>query len=348
MRLSDEQALQAKLDDMDKTGEAPHLSLELTGEDLLNQYKKMVLARVLDERLWMLNRQGKTAFVISCAGHEATQVGFAMAMKAGFDIILPYYRNLALVLALGMTPRDIMLHQLSREEDPCSGGRQMPSHFGYPPLNIFSVSSPVATQLPQAAGTAFASKLKKDGKVTLTSVGEGGTSKGDFHEALNFASIHQLPVVFLVENNGYAISVPQSKQMKIRDISLRAEGYGIPGITVDGNNLLEVYRVAREAVARARQGEGPTLVEAKTYRYRPHSSSDDDRTYRTRQEVEEWKQKDPIERFKHYLEQTGFLNSEMEKQIRQEALQTVDEALEYAEKAPYAPPESALLHVYAD
>jgi 2-oxoisovalerate dehydrogenase E1 component alpha subunit len=322
--------------------------LGLTGEELLKMHYELVLARMLDERIWMLNRQGKTAFVISCAGQEGTQVGFAHALKAGFDIVFPYYRNLALVMALGMTPREVMLHQLSKADDPSSGGRQMPSHFGHARLNIISVSSPVATQLTQAAGAAYASKLKNDGKVTLTSVGEGGTSKGDFHEALNFASIHALPVVFLVENNGYAISVPQSKQMLIKDVSQRAASYGIKGVTVDGNDLLEVYRVASEAVERARKGEGPTLVEAKTYRYRPHSSSDDDRAYRTREEVEEWRQKDPIERFERYLEEQGLLDKNQEKQVRLKIRQVIDDAQEFAEKAPFAAPEHALRFVYAE
>jgi 2-oxoisovalerate dehydrogenase E1 component alpha subunit len=325
-----------------------HEQLGLTKDDLFKMHFDLVLARSLDERIWMLNRQGKTAFVISCAGQEGAQVAFAKALNVGFDIVFPYYRNLALVLAMGMTTREVMLHQLSKADDPCSGGRQMPSHFGYPRLNIISVSSPVATQLTQAAGAAYASKLKQDGKVTLTSIGEGGTSKGDFHEALNFASIHALPVVFLVENNGYAISVPQSKQMHIKDVSQRAASYGMPGVTVDGNDVLEVFRVAKEALERARNGEGPTLVEAKTYRYRPHSSSDDDRAYRTREEVEEWKHKDPIVRLERYMEEQGLMTKEQEKQIRLQIRQIIDDAQDFAEKSPYATPESALRYVYAE
>lgn len=308
--------------------------LGLSKSQLLAMYYELVLARTLDERIWLLNRQGKTAFVISCAGQEATQVGFAHALQAGHDVVWPYYRNLALVMAMGMTPREVMLHQLSKAEDPSSGGRQMPSHFGLARLNIVSVSSPVATQLTQAAGSAYASKLKKDDKVSFTFVGDGGTSKGDFHEALNFASVHDLPVVFVVENNGYAISVPISKQMHIQNIADRATAYGIPGVVVDGNDLLEVYRVAKEATDRARRGEGPTLVEAKTYRYRPHSSSDDDRTYRTKEEVDEWKLKDPITRFQLYLQEQGLLSQEEDKTLRARAKQAVDEAQQYAEAAP--------------
>ena len=322
--------------------------LNLSKTQLLEMYYDLVLARTLDERFWLLNRQGKTAFVISCAGQEATQVGFAMALQTGHDIVWPYYRNLALVLSMGFTPREAMLHQLSKAEDPCSGGRQMPSHFGLARLNIVSVSSPVATQLTQAAGAAYASKLKKDGKVTYVFVGDGGTSKGDFHEALNFASIHDLPVVFVVENNGYAISVPLTKQMHIKNIADRAAAYGMPGVVVDGNDLLEVYRVAKDATERARRGDGPTLVEAKTYRYRPHSSSDDDRAYRTKEEVDEWRQKDPIIRFERYMEEQGLLNKEEEAVLRARAKQAVDEAQQYAEAAPFASPDTIMRYVYAE
>lgn len=332
--------------EMREVSVAKHLELGLSREELIKMHYQLVLARVFDERIWMLNRQGKTAFVISSAGQEGTQVGFAQALKPGLDILFPYYRNLALVMAFGMTPREVMLGQLSKAEDPSGQGRQMPSHFGLPRLKIMTVSSPVATQLPQAAGAALASKIRKDGAVTASFVGDGGTSKGDFHEALNFASVHNLPVVFVVENNGYAISVPLSKQMHIKNISDRASSYGMPGITVDGNDVLEVYRVAKEAIERARSGGGPTLVEAKTYRYRPHSSSDDDRTYRTREEVEEWKQKDPIERFERYLEEHGLLDTALKQKVRKEAKRAVDEAQDYAEKAPYALPEMALRYVY--
>lgn len=322
--------------------------LGLSQNELLEMYFNLVLARTLDERFWLLNRQGKTAFVISCAGQEATQVGLAKAIRAGHDVVWPYYRNLALVLSMGMTPRELMLHQLSKADDPCSGGRQMPSHFGLARLNIVSVSSPVATQLTQAAGSAYASKVIRDGKVSYTFVGDGGTSKGDFHEALNFASVHALPVVFVVENNGYAISVPISKQMHVKDIAERAKGYGMPGIVVDGNDLLEVYRVAREAAERAQRGEGPTLIEAKTYRYRPHSSADDDRAYRTKEEIDEWKQKDPILRFERYLEEQGLISKEQEQEIRTRAQQMVSEAQQFAEAAPAPDPATIYKHVYAE
>ena len=348
MRSTNETTAKDRKDTSPKPATPKWQELGLSKNDLLEMYYQLVLARTLDERIWLLNRQGKTAFVISCAGQEATQVGFAKALKPGHDVVWPYYRSLALVMSMGMTPTEVMLHQLSKAEDPASGGRQMPSHFGLARLNLVRVSSPVATQLTQAAGSGFASKIKGDDKVTYTFVGDGGTSKGDFHEALNFASIHSLPVVFVVENNGYAISVPISKQMHIQDIADRATAYGMPGVVVDGNDLLEVYRVAHEATERARRGEGPTLVEAKTYRYRPHSSSDDDRTYRTKEEVEEWRLKDPIIRFERYLEEQGLINKEGEQATRQRAKQAVDEAQKYAEAAPNPSAETIMRYVYAE
>lgn len=331
-----------------QTEQPKHAELGLNKEQLLKMHYQMVLARLFDERIWMLNRQGKTAFVISSAGQEAAQVAFANVMQPGHDIIFPYYRDLALVMGLGTTPREIMLGQLARAEDPSSGGRQMPSHFSLARLNINTVSSPVATQLTQAAGAALASKIKQDNKVTLVCVGDGGTSKGDFHEALNFASIHSLPIVFLVENNGYAISVPLSKQMHVKKISERAAAYEIPGVTVDGNDVLEVYRVAQEAVERARNGGGPSLIEAVTYRYRPHSSSDDDRKYRSKEEVDEWKQRDPIVRLERYLEEQAILSNEDEDNVRVKARQEVDDAQAYSEAAPFAPAEDTLKYVYGD
>src|SRR5437867_2945569 len=237
----------------------------LSTQRLLDAHYFLTLARALDDRMWALNRQGKAHFVISCCGQEAAQVGSAMALDPGVDWVLPYYRDLGVMLALGMTPREAMLQFFARADDPCSGGRQMPGHWSYPRLKVVTGSSPVATQLLHATGIALASKIKREPQVTAVYFGEGCTAGGDFHEGLNFAGIHQLPVVFVCENNGYAISEPQSKEMPIANLADRAPGYGMPGEVVDGNDLLAVYRVMRRAVDRARRGEGPTLIEAKTY-----------------------------------------------------------------------------------
>src|SRR5690625_2679862 len=253
-----------------------HEDLGLTDLDVLEMYKKILLTRMADERTWILNRMGKVHFLISGQGQEAAQIGAAWALRPGHDWVLPYYRDLGVVLTLGMTVRDIALMLYAKAEDPNSGGRQMPSHWSHVGLNIVTGSSPVATQLPHAAGIAYAAKMRDDDIVVWTSFGEGTASKGDTHEGMNFAGVHKLPVIFFCENNGYAISVPQAKQMAIENVADRAAGYGFPGVVVDGTDVFEVYRVTKEAAERARRGDGPTLIEAKVFRFTPHSSDDDD------------------------------------------------------------------------
>lgn len=329
--------------------EAPHYEeLGLSEADLVEMYRTILLSRRLDERMWILQRQGKVAFHISCQGQEATQVGAVWALDPGRDILHPYYRDIGMVLRFGMTPRELMLALFASKEDITSGGRQMPAHFSKQEANIVSGSSPVATQIPQASGLALASKIRGEDAVTLTSFGEGATSKGDFHEALNFAGIWKLPVIFLCENNRYAISVFQDKQMAIENVADRAAGYGFPGVVVDGNDVLAMYAAAKAAVERARAGDGPTLIEAKTYRIVPHSSDDDDRLYRPKEEVEPWKEeKDPIYRFRTYLLDHGIITDEDVDEIEDEVMEAVDDATDYAEEAPSPAPEEALQHVYA-
>lgn len=327
--------------------EPEHVRLGLSDQQLLEMYTTMVLARALDERQWILNRQGKQAFVISCQGHEAVGVGTAWALERGRDVMIPYYRDLAAVLAFGMTARDILLAALARRDDPATGGRQMPSHFAHAAKKIITSSSPVATQICHAAGTALASKIRRDGAVSITYFGEGATSKGDFHEGINFAAIHKLPAIFVCENNSYAISVPVWKQMAVANVADRAPGYGIPGVVVDGTDVLAVYRATKAAVERARRGEGPTLIEAKVFRLTPHSSDDDDRRYRSREEVEEARRtRDPILRCRLYLEEQGILDEQREAEIRRRVQAEVEEALAFAESSPLPEPESAFRHVY--
>ncbi|WP_051074266.1 thiamine pyrophosphate-dependent dehydrogenase E1 component subunit alpha [Effusibacillus pohliae] len=311
-------------------------------------YYYMLLARRLDERQWLLNRAGKVPFVISCQGQEAAQVGAAYALDRQHDYVCPYYRDLGVALVFGQTARDVMMSAFAKPEDPNSGGRQMPGHFGGKKYRIVTGSSPVATQVPHAVGIALAAKMRREPTVAFTSLGEGSTNQGDFHEACNFAGVHKLPVIFYVENNKYAISVPLSKQLGCENVADRAIGYGFPGVIVDGNDVLEVYRVFKQARERAIKGEGPTLIEAKTYRLVPHSSDDDDRSYRTREEVEEAKKHDPILKFRNYLMAEGILTDELVNEYETRVMKEVNEATEAAEKAPYAEPESALLHVYAE
>ncbi len=321
---------------------------ELDAELLRRMLRHMVRARVLDERMWVLNRQGRAPFVISCQGHEAAQVGIAMALRPGYDWLAPYYRDLAVTLVIGMTPRDHLLATLARAADPNSGARQMPSHFGCRRLNIITGGSPVATQVLHAAGAALASMVRGEDAVAFTSLGEGSTSEGDFHEGLNFAAVHNLPLICVVENNGFAISVPWEKQSHTKDVADRALGYGIPGVIVDGGDVVACYRAAVEAVARGRRGEGPTLIEAKVARLTPHSSDDDDRAYKSRALVADEKAHDCVSRFRHQLEQQGVILEGDFDLLRKEAMDEVDIALDEAEASPLPTAESALLHVVAE
>jgi len=325
-----------------------HVELGLSNEDLKEMYYTMQLARKIDERMWLLNRAGKIPFVISCQGQEAAQVGAAFALDRNKDYVLPYYRDMGVVLAFGMTAKELMLSGFAKKEDPNSGGRQMPGHFGAKKYRIVTGSSPVTTQVPHAVGIALAGKMEKKDLVAFTTFGEGSSNQGDFHEGANFAGVHKLPVIFLCENNKYAISVPISKQLACKSVADRAIGYGMPGVSVDGNDPLEVYKVVKEAAERGRRGEGPTLIEAVTYRLTPHSSDDDDRTYRDQEEVKEARKVDPIQRFKTYLLENDVLTLEQIETLDKEIAQVVDEATEYAEQAPYADPEDALKHVYAE
>ncbi|AJH78100.1 thiamine pyrophosphate-dependent dehydrogenase E1 component subunit alpha [Heyndrickxia coagulans] len=324
-----------------------HKSLGLSDREVLEMYETMLLARKVDERMWLLNRSGKIPFVVSCQGQEAAQVGAAFALDRTKDYVLPYYRDLGVVLAFGMTARDIMLSGFAKAEDPNSGGRQMPGHYGQKKNRIVTQSSPVTTQVPHAAGIALAGKMEKKDFVTFVTFGEGSSNQGDFHEGVNFAAVHKLPVIFMCENNQYAISVPIEKQLGNPRVSDRAIGYGMPGVTVDGNDPLAVYEVVKEAADRARRGEGPTLIETLVYRFTPHSSDDDDR-YRAQEEVKTAKEKDPVVLFSRYLKEAGLLDGEKEKEIDARVMQTVNEATDYAEKAPYAKPEDTLRFVYGE
>jgi len=324
-----------------------HTELGLADDEVVAMYRGLLQARTLDQRMSTMNRQGRARFVISGQGQEATQVGSAWALRAGHDIALPYYRDFGVVLTLGMTPYEVFLAVLARADDPNSGGRQMPNHWGSRRLNIVTGSSPIATQLPHAAGLAQASTIRGDDRVTVCWFGEAASSKGDFHEGLNYAGIHRLPVVFVCENNHYAISVTMAQQSAVADVAARAPSYGMPGVIVDGNDTLEVYGAVRAAVARARAGGGPTLVECKTYRLMPHTSDDDDRRYRSPEEVQVWRERDPLPRLRRYLVGRGLVTVEAADDMEVAARTEIDDAARRAEAA--APPraETAYRRVYA-
>ncbi|WP_096188493.1 thiamine pyrophosphate-dependent dehydrogenase E1 component subunit alpha [Evansella halocellulosilytica] len=328
--------------------ELRHQQIGLSDDEVMEMYETMLMARMIDERMWLLNRAGKIPFVISCQGQEAAQVGAAFALDREKDYALPYYRDMGVVLAFGMTAKDLMLSGFAKAEDPNSGGRQMPGHFGQKKNRIVTGSSPVTTQVPHAVGISLAGKMKGEQFVSFTTFGEGSSNQGDFHEGINFASVHDLPVIFMCENNKYAISVPLEKQLNCKNVSDRAVGYGIHGETVDGNDPLAVYEAIKNARERGLNDEGPSLIETVSYRLTPHSSDDDDSTYRAKEEVEEAKKLDAIFTFADYLRDAGLLTDEKEEEIRGKLRKIIDEATDYAEKAPYAEAESALTHVYGE
>ncbi|WP_028548757.1 thiamine pyrophosphate-dependent dehydrogenase E1 component subunit alpha [Paenibacillus sp. UNC451MF] len=324
-----------------------HRKLGLSDEQAVEMYKYMQKARKFDERSYLLQRAGKIGFHVSGIGQEVSQVATAFALEKGKDYFLPYYRDYGFVLAVGMTMKELMLSVFAKAEDPNSGGRQMPGHFSHKKLNIVTGSSPVTTQVPHAVGIALAGKMKKQDFVAYATFGEGSSNQGDFHEGCNFAGVHKLPVIFLCQNNQYAISVPLHKQIS-GSIAERAIGYGFPGIKVDGNDALEVYRVVKEARERAVRGEGPTLIESVMYRISPHSTSDDDMLYRTKEEVEENRAKDGIPKYRQYLVDCGLWSDEQEEELLEQLKQEINEATQYADQAPYPLPEDTLKHVYAE
>jgi 2-oxoisovalerate dehydrogenase E1 component alpha subunit len=328
------------------TPDTSHEALGLGEDDLLSIHRTMVTARLVDEAAFRLNRQGKAPFVVPVSGHEGCQVGTAWALRRGQDIWVPYYRDVAVVLVAGMTPYEIFLGLFAKAEDPSSGGRQMPSHWGSRRLGIISHSSPIATQVPHAAGIAYAARYRGEDTVVGCWFGEGATSEGSWHEGLNFAGIHQLPVIFVCENNYYAISVAQTKQMAIENVADRAAAYGFPGVVVDGNDVLACYGAMKTAVERARSGDGPTLIEAKTYRFFPHTSDDDDRSYRTREEVEEAKHRDPLHLFEHHLRKAGILAKERAEEVTAELKADIDRQIDQAWNAADPEPDSLERHVF--
>lgn len=324
------------------------METDLSSDQKLDMFWTMLLARRVDERAWVLHRQGKIAFHISGIGQEAAQVGAAFALRRGYDWIAPYYRDLALMLSLGYTARDFMLSAMGKKDEPNSGGRQMPSHWGFKKANVISHSAPVATQCVHAAGVGLAIKMKQEDKVVFTTLGEGSTSQGEWYEAVNWAAVHQLPVIFMVENNMYAISEGVEKQMAVPSVADKACGLGLPGIQVDGTDMLAVYRVMHEAVENAREGRGPKLVEARMYRITPHSSDDDDRSYRSRDEVEENKLRDPILVNSRHLMEVKILTEKKLKEMESRAKEIVDDAVEFAANAEYPEPADGLFPVYAE
>ena len=320
---------------------------DIDEKTLKEWFRYMLLGRQIDYRCQVLNRQGRAPFIISCAGHEAAQIGVAWPLKPKYDWISPYYRDIVLCFRMGLTPLDLMLSVLAKPADPASGGKQTPGHFSDTRLNIISGGSPLATQMVHGAGAAFALKMDHTDKVVMTCYGEGAGAEGDAHEAFNFAAIYKLPEIFVMQNNGFAISTPYSKEYAIEHGAQRAAGYGFPGVTLDGRDPVTAYHVAKTAVARARAGEGPTLIECLVDRLGAHSSEDDQRRYRSQEELDQLAQNDCLERFKKRLLEEEILSAKDLEAFEEEVKEIVNQATREALDSPDAEPEEALTDVYA-
>lgn len=317
------------------------------GDELLKIYRLMLLTRAFDDRITLLSHQGRVGISASARGHEAAQVASAWAVRPGQDVVYPYYRDIGVVFALGITPLDLFLGALNRAGEPFSGARQMPFHFTSPQLRMPTPSTSIATHIPHAVGAALASKIRREDAVTFCWFGDGATSKGDFHEGVSFAAIHKLPIVFICENNQYAISAPVAIQLPVPSVAERAAGYGIPATRCDGLDAQETYATISAAVERAKAGHGPSLVETLVYRLGPHTSHDDDSRYRTRDEVRSWEAREPIGRLREQLRERGLLDGALDAVLQDGVREEIDQALAIAELAPEPDPASAFRDIFA-
>ena len=313
-------------------------------DTLLRLYREMVRLRTVDERMMTLQRQGRVGFYGACTGQEAATLASAIALEAS-DWIFPALREGGAMLLRGF-PLVPYLCQVFGNVGDETKGRQMPSHMASKSVNQVSWSSCIGTQLPQAVGAAMAARIKGDRTVVAAYLGDGATSEGDFHVAMNFAGVFKAPVVFVCQNNHWAISVPSQRQTASESIAVKARAYGFPGEKVDGNDAVAVYAAVKEAVDRARSGGGPTLVECDTYRIGAHSSSDDPTRYRDEREVEQWRKRDPLELLRARLASAGLWSARDEEQLRAAMLQEVNAAIVEAEKKPDPPRESLFDDVY--
>jgi 2-oxoisovalerate dehydrogenase E1 component alpha subunit len=318
-----------------------------TREEFLQLHRWMRMAKALDDRMHILVKQGRAPFVGSSRGHEGIQVASTAALGAD-DWLVPHYRGLANAIVRGLTMKEWMLAVFAKAGDPLSAGRNIPGGcYSYRALKIASVSQVVASWIPKAAGIAYAAKLRGDSSVTLCTFGDGAASQGDFHEGVNFAAVHRLPVVFVCENNSYAISVPIRLQMANPNVADRAAGYGIPGVTVDGTDVPACYAACREAVDRARRGDGPTLIDAKIWRINSHTSEDNHLKYRTKEEIDEASRHDPIARFAAWLVERGWVSVKGADELQAECDKEASDAADWAEQQPDPVAEDALTNVFA-
>ncbi len=329
------------------TGEyVENMEPEISKDELRRLYRLMVLTRNLDTRGLQLQRQGRIGFYIGCLGQEAAQIGSTYALNPE-DWIFPAYREIGAMLARGITLKQLLNQYFANAED-VQKGRQLTNLFGVKSANYVTGSAPIATQIPHAVGAGLAAKIRGDPVVTMAYFGDGANSENDFHAGMNFAGVFKTPTIFFCQNNHWAISVPVERQTASETIAIKATAYGFEGVRVDGNDILAVYRTTREAVEKARKGGGPTLIEAVTYRMGPHSSSDDPKRYRTEQELEEWQKRDPLVRFRKYLEKKRMWSEADEKKVQEDTSREIDEAITYAEKLPRPALETLFTDVYAE
>jgi len=322
------------------------LDPHLPKDDLVRIYRTMSLVRTLDTRMLSLQRQGRIGFYVPSTGQEAAQVGAAYCLRPE-DWVFPAYREPGAALWRGF-PLLTLVNQFYGNAEDIMKGRQMPNHYGNRDVNYVAVSSPVGTQIPLAVGAAWAAKIRGDPVVTLTFFGDGATSEGEFHTSMNFAGVFKVPCILFCQNNQWAISVPREMQTASKTLAMKAAAYGFEGLRVDGNDILAVIATTRRAVEKARNGGGPTLIEAVTYRMGPHSSSDDPTRYRPASQVEEWKKKDPILRFRLYLERRGQWDNDDEAALQKELDDLITEAVRKAEKVPPPPLDTMFTDVYAE
>ena len=334
---------------MDDDGRVVHPEREpaLSGDELRRLFRTILQVRILDERMLLLQRQGRTGFYLTSLGEEATHIGAAHALRDS-DWMFPAYREAGAALYRGYPLPTFMCQLFGNADDPVKG-RQMPVHHSVRRLNFVSVSSPVGSHIPHAVGAAWAAKLSKRDDVAIAFFGDGATSTPIFHTSANFAAVFKVPALLLCRNNGWAISVPRSVQTASATFAQKAVAYGMPGVLVDGNDILAMIHVVAEAAARARRGEGPTLIEALTYRRGAHSTSDDPSKYVDPEEIKEWERRDPLDRLRKYMQARGELPEELEAAYRREIRQEINDALAFAESRPPKPPLHSLFEdVYAE
>ena len=329
------------------TSRTRHGDLGLSLDDVKGMYRYMLMTRMVSERILQLNRMGKTPFGAGTDGHEAAQIGAAWTIRRGKDWTVPYYRDMGVAFVLGVSALEEFRMVLAKATDEHSAGRQVLNQFSKPRDRIVTRSVCVATEFPHAVGLALAVRNRKEDAIVFAFGGDASTSPGDFHEAANFASVHKLPVVFVIENNLLAISTRFEWQMAVRNVADKASGYAMPGFIADGMDVLDSYAKTKEAVEITRGGGGPTLVELKCYRYQPHTSDDDDSRYRSKEEVREWMAKDPLGKTRAYLLESGASEADLE-EIRRALDTDIEAAIAQAESEPDPKPEDAMRHVYAE